>query len=140
MKIFKAIVICLTISSSLAEAANVTQTNRYATVENKPLAAQINPLLTVQQMHFPQQVVSVGDAIRYWMQYSGYKLANDTQLPSAFKNLMSQPLPQVQRNLGPLTIKDGLKVLAGIDVFTLIQNPLTRTITFRLSPVRGHSA
>jgi len=36
-------------------AANVTQINRYATVANKPLTAQINPLLAVQKIHFPQE-------------------------------------------------------------------------------------
>lgn len=123
---------CLFITSGLSEAANVTQINRYATVENKPLAAQINPLLTVQQIHFPQRVVTVGDALLYWIQYSGFKLANESQFPPALKTLMTQPLPQVDRNLGPLTIQDGLIVLVGQNVFTLVQNPLTRTVSFKL--------
>ena len=50
-------IISLGLCGSLTEAANVTQINRYATVINKPLAAQVNPLLTVQQIHFPEQVV-----------------------------------------------------------------------------------
>ena len=137
-------IISLGLCGSLTEAANVTQINRYATVINKPLAAQVNPLLTVQQIHFPEQVHTVGDAVTFWMQYSGFKLANDTQLPSALKALMLQPLPQVDRNLGPLTIQDGLTVLVGQEVFTLIQNPLSRTVNFKLkpkyAPIKGHSA
>ena len=144
-KIFKYLCInCLIGYSCFGQAANITHINRYATVDNKPLASQINPLLTVQQVHFPKQVVTVGDALPYWIQYSGYKLAEGPQLPASLKTLMKQPLPQVDRNLGPLTIQDGLKILVGLDVFTVIQNPLTRTVTFRLTPkyasARGHSA
>ena len=136
--------VSLSICSLLTEAANVTQINRYASVENKPLLAQVNPLLTVQRVHFPKKVKTVGDALAYWMQHSGFTLANDSQLPPALKILMTAPLPQVDRTLGPLTIQDGLTVLVGQAVFTLIQNPLTRTVNFRLkptyAPIRGHSA
>ena len=136
--------VSLGFGASLTMAANVTQINRYASVENKPLTAQINPLLTVQQVHFPQHVVTVGDALTHWLQYSGFKLANTLQLPSALKTLMAEPLPQVDRNLGPLTIQDGLTVLVGQEVFTLIQNPLSRTVNFKLkpkyAPIKGHSA
>ena len=132
------------ICGSLTNAANVTQISRYATVENKPLAAQVNPLLTVQRIHFPKQVVTVGDAMTYWMQHSGFKLASVDQLPSALKTLMLAPLPQVDRTLGPLTIQDGLTVLVGQEVFALSQNPLTRTVNFKLrikaAPIKGHSA
>ena len=128
------IAVCLWVTSGLSEAAaNLTQVNRYATVENKPLAAQVNPLLTVQQIHFPQRVLTVGDTLNYWIQYSGFKLANETQLPTAIKTLMTQPLPQVDRNLGPLTIQDGLKVLVSQDLFTLLQNPLSRRVNFKLN-------
>ena len=129
----------LALSGSFTQAANVTQINRYATVANKPLASQVNPLLTVQQMHFPQEVSTVGDALAYWLQYSGFKLADESRLLPVFKTLMTQPLPQVDRNFGPLTIQDGLVVLAGQSEFTLVQNPLTRTVNFKLK-CKGHSA
>ncbi|HBI21190.1 MAG TPA: hypothetical protein DDY37_01145 [Legionella sp.] len=139
MKTIQTIVITgLTLGGSFAQAANVTQINRYATVANQPLASQVNPLLTVQQMHFPQTVSNVGDAIVYWLQYSGFKLADESRLLPVFKVLMTQPLPQVDRNFGPLTIQDGLVVLAGQQEFTLVQNPLTRTVNFKLKR-QGHS-
>lgn len=140
MKTLKTILtVSLALSSALTQAANVTQINRYATVSNKPLASQVNPLFTVQQMHFPQEVSTVGDAISYWLQYSGFKLADESRLLPVFKILMKQPLPQVDRNFGPLTIQDGLVVLAGQSEFTLVQNPLTRTVNFKLKRT-GHSA
>ena len=123
-----------------AHAANVTQVNRYATVENKPLIAQVNPLLTVQQIHFPQEVQTVGAALTYWMQYSGFSLAETERLPSVLKTVLEQPLPQVDRNLGPLTIQDGLEVLVGQPVFTLVQDPLRRQVNFRLKPQYAQAA
>lgn len=140
MKTIKTIVIAgLALSGSFIQAANVTQINRYATVANKPLSSQVNPLLTVQQFHFPHEVSTVGDAITYWLQYSGFKLADESRLLPVFKTLMKQPLPQVDRNFGPLTIQDGLCVLVGQKEFTLVQNSLTRTVNFKLKRT-GHSA
>jgi conjugative transfer region protein (TIGR03748 family) len=123
----------LSCASSFLFAADTTQVNRYATVENKPLSAQINPLLAVQTIHFPQTVKTVGEAMMYWLQYSGFHLAESKKLPESLKILMQQPLPQIDRNLGPLSIKTGLGVLVGVDVFNLIVNPISREVNFKRS-------
>lgn len=124
----------LTATACSAQAANITQINRYATVDNKPLRAQVNPLQAVQQVHFPQSVQTVGQAITYWLQYSGYSLVKVEKQPLSLQAVMQQRLPQIDRNLGPLTIKDGLEVLAGQEVFTLTQDPLLREVNFKLKP------
>ncbi len=116
------------------QAANVTQINRYATVDNKPLAAQINPLLAVQQVHFSQDIKTVGQAMAYWLQYSGFSLASTDKQPQSLQVVMRQTLPQIDRNLGPLTVKDGLEVLAGQPVFTLTHDPMLREVNFKLKP------
>lgn len=124
----------LSIAVLPAHAANLTQINRYATVENKPLRAQINPLMTVQQVHFPQTVQTIGQAVTYWLQYSGFTLAKPDQQAISLQVVMQQQLPQVDRNLGPLTTKDGLEILVGQEVFSLTQNPLLREVNFKLKP------
>jgi len=116
------------------QAANVTQINRYATVANKPIPAQINPLLAVQQIHFPQDVKTVGQAIEWWLQYSGYSLVAAEKQPDSLQSVLHQPLPQIHKNLGPLTVKDGLEVLAGQQVFELMEDPLLRVVNFKLKP------
>ena len=118
--------------SSLA--ANVTQINRYATVANKPLAAQINPLLAVQQVHFPQEVQTIGQAIEWWLKFSGFSLVSKEKQPESLQAVMRQALPQIDRTLGPLSVKDGLEVLVGQQSFALIEDPLLRQVNFKLKP------
>lgn len=133
-------IVMLGLCSTFSKAANVTQINRYASVENKPLLAQVNPLLTVQHIHFPKEVVTVGDAVTYWLQYSGFKLEHESRQSTALKTIMAAPLPMIDRTLGPLTLQDGLTVLVGQEVFLLAHNALTRTVNFKLKPSQGHSA
>ena len=118
-----------------AQAAPVTQINRYTTVENKPLAAQINPLLAVQHIHFPQDVRTIGQAVEWWLRYSGFSLAAKEKQPESLQAVLRQPLPQIDKNLGPLSVKDGLEVLVGQKIFTLIDDPLLREVNFKLKVV-----
>ncbi|AMV14883.1 hypothetical protein SCO11_11270 [Legionella pneumophila serogroup 1] len=113
-------------------AANVTQINRYATVANKPLAAQINPLLSIQQVHFPQEVQTISQAVEWWLKFSGFSLVSKEKQPESLQTVMRQALPQIDRNLGPLTVKDGLEVLVGQQSFALIKDPLLRQVNFKL--------
>ncbi|MFO9572925.1 hypothetical protein SDB74_08525 [Legionella pneumophila serogroup 1] len=126
----------LALSSLQIQAANITQVERYATVNNQPLAAQINPLKTVQQIHFPSSVQTIGEAIKYWLRYSGYHLAPQDKQNESLKQIFQQPLPQVTRNLGPLTIADGLTVLVGKTLFSIKQDDLLREINFSLNARR----
>lgn len=127
----------LALSSLQIQAANITQVGRYATVNNQPLAAQINPLKTVQQIHFPSSVQSIGEAVEYWLRYSGYHLAPQDKQSESLQQIIEQPLPQVTRNLGPLTIADGLTVLVGKSLFSLKQDDLSREINFSLNARRA---
>lgn len=130
---FRKITICsLALCSLNIHAANITQVGRYATVNNQPLAAQINPLKTVQQIHFPASIKTIGEAVNYWLRYSGYHLASKEKQSESLQQVFQQPLPQVSRNLGPLTIADGLTVLVGQHLFNLKQNDLLREINFSL--------
>ena len=127
----------LFLTALASQSASVTQINRYATVDNKPLAAQINPLLAVQQMHFPLQVHTIGEAVEWWLQYSGFKLVSKDKQSKNLQEIFSQPLPQIDRNLGPLSVKDGLEVLVGQQFFKLVADPLKRQVNFQLKPLKG---
>ncbi|HAT1863912.1 TPA: hypothetical protein ACIZBI_002973 [Legionella pneumophila] len=122
----------LSMAAFYSMAANVTQVNRYATVANKPLAAQINPLIAIQQVHFPQEVQTIGQAVEWWLKFSGFSLVLKEKQPVSLQTVMHQALPQIDRNLGPLTVKDGLEVLVGQQSFALIEDPLLRQVNFKL--------
>ena len=125
--------VCL-LGSGVAVASDVTQINRYATIENKALASQINPLLAVQKVHFPQQITTVQTALTYWLQYSGFQMASHNEQSSALQAALLLPLPSVVRDLGPLTVEEGLLVLVGKNVFTLKKDFLHRKVNFALRP------
>ena len=122
----------LSLNALSSQAAHVTQINRYATVANKPLAAQINPLLAVQHVHFPREVHTIGQAIKWWLKYSGFSLVSQEKQTDSLQTILRQPLPQIDRNLGPLNVRDGLEVLVGQHSFTLIEDPLLRQVNFKL--------
>lgn len=128
------------ITSLACSAQNITQVSRYATVANKPLAAQIEPLKVVQQIRFPDSVKSIDQAVKYWLAYSGYHLAPLSKMCTELKIVLNQPLPQVDRNLGPLSIEDGLTVLVGRNIFVLKHNDLLREVNFNLKKGAKHAA
>jgi conjugative transfer region protein (TIGR03748 family) len=113
-------------------AANVTQIARYSTVKNEALAAQMNPLKSIQRIHFPASIHTIGESVQYWLIYSGYHLAPKEKLSSPLQQVFQQPLPQVNRTLGPLSIEDGLTVLVGKHLFNINQDDLLREINFNL--------
>lgn len=136
LKLF--VVSCLSLLSLQLNADNITQVGRYASVKNQALRAQINPLKTVQQVHFPTTIHTIGQAVEHWLAYSGFHLvAKEKQSPS-LQVVLKQPLPQVDRNFGPLTISDGLTILVGQQIFTLKHNDLLREVNFTL--INGRTA
>ncbi|CZP77345.1 integrating conjugative element protein PilL%2C PFGI-1 class [Legionella pneumophila] len=114
------------------QAGNVTTIGRYASVANKPLAAQINPLQAIQQVHFPQHIQTIGEAIEHWLKYSGFHLASANKQQDCLKTILKQPLPQVDRNLGPMSVANGLTVLVGQHLFLLKHDDLLREVNFTL--------
>lgn len=126
------ILFSLVLCGTQVHAANITQVSRYATVNNQPLAAQINPLKTVQQIHFPASIQTISEAVNYWLRYSGYHLVPKEKQSESLQQVFQQPLPQVSRNLGPLSIDNGLTVLVGQQLFNLKQDDLLREINFSL--------
>lgn len=110
-----------------------TVTGQFLTTENSPVTAQQDLLKQTFQVRFPIQVITVGDAVEYLLQTTGYSLVkNKQQYPFAFE-MLNAPLPNVDRSFGPLTIEEGLQTLAG-DHFQLIIDPVNRLIAFRLKP------
>ena len=112
---------------------NVTQIGRYLTITNKPKFSQTNLLSQSIHVRFTQNIQTIGDAMNYLLRFSGYTLIPETQMSLALKITLSKPLPIIDRELGPVTLCDGLTTLSG-PAFYLTQDPINRTINFELKP------
>jgi conjugative transfer region protein (TIGR03748 family) len=116
---------------SHADTPSNTQIGRYTTVINKPTSSQVNLLSQVIQVHFPQNIITINDAVTYILHLSGYSLVDDNKMNAALKITLTKPLPLVDRNFGPMSLADALNTLAG-PAFNLEHDPITRTINFSL--------
>jgi conjugative transfer region protein (TIGR03748 family) len=114
-------------------ADNTTQVSRYLTVSNKPQFSQTNLLTQSVQVRFTQNIQTVGDAMNYLLRFSGYSLIPENQMNLALQIILSKPLPIIDRELGPVTLSDGLITLAG-PAFNLTQDPVNRVVDFQLKP------
>jgi conjugative transfer region protein (TIGR03748 family) len=112
---------------------NVTQITRYLTVTNKPNFSQVNLLSQSIQVRFAQNIQTVGDAMNYLLRFSGYALIAESQQSLALKIILSKPLPIIDRELGPMTLSNGLTTLSG-SAFYLVEDPVNRVVDFKLKP------
>jgi conjugative transfer region protein (TIGR03748 family) len=110
---------------------NVTQIGRYLTVSNKPKFSQIDLLAQIIQVRFTRNVATVGDAMNYLLNFSGYSLAPVEQMSQELRIILQKSLPLVDRNMGPMSLRDGLTTLAG-PAFYIVHDPVNRMVNFRL--------
>ena len=116
--------------------ASEVQVGRYSVLRALPTAAQADLLSTTITVRFPERIQTLGEAVRYLLQRSGYRLADDHVANSATADLLGLPLPAVHRNLGPIMLRQALEALIG-PVFRLVQDPVHRLISFELcTPVK----
>ena len=104
---------------------------RYVSVAAAPEPSQAHLLQQNVQVSFPQNILTLKDAVNFMLQFTGYRLVNDSQLSSAALALLAQSLPEVDRQLGPMPLKDALLTLAGDDFYLLV-DPIHRLIAFRI--------
>lgn len=108
----------------------VVRYDRYTLVSTRPADAQLDPLNQVVDITMPSQLVStVGEGFRYLLLESGYSLCSATT--AAFSELLSRPLPVVQRNIGPLKLSEALQVVAG-PAWRLSVDEVNREVCFEL--------
>jgi len=115
--------------ASLNLQANDAQVGRYSVIAAVPTKAQVDLLATALTIRFPERIQTLGEAVRYLLQRSGYRLAKVESIGPDTVMLFALPLPAVHRSLGPMTLKDALETLAG-PAFNLVQDPVHRLVTF----------
>lgn len=121
----------LSIMSIATVYASSTQVDRYLSVANKPLPAQKDLLTQTRQVNFPTSIHTIGDAIHYWLMFSGYTLSSVAYKQQAIRAMLTASLPEVDRSFGPMNLKDGLETLAS-ESFILLVDPIHRSVSFEL--------
>ena len=112
--------------------AGISRVGRYSTHTTAARADQIDPLNCIIEGRFPSDVRMVGTAIEHWLKGSGYRLATGRVAHPALPALLELPLPNVHRALGPVTVRDGLRALAG-RAWQLEVDPIHRQVSFTLA-------
>lgn len=127
------VLVSLLLFSNFAQSASFTQVDRYLTLSHQALPEQSDLLSQTFQVHFPGNVFSVGDGVRYLLSCSGYRLMNVSMLSKSVQILLNQPLPKAHRKLGPISLRNGLLTLVG-EPFALMVDPVHRLVGFQLKP------
>ena len=107
------------------------QTDRYTLAKVAIDDGQANPMKTIISINYPPVVKTVGQGIRYTLERTGYRLAKSLNSDPKMTVLLDLPFPEVQRNLGPLSVTQVLKTLAG-PAFELVIDPVHRLVSFDL--------
>lgn len=126
------------VSSSVASAVEL-QVGRYATVPASPTQAQIQLLSAIVNVAFPTSVITVGQAVDYLLQPSGYRLSPQGTSESIRETLLGLPLPEPHRALGPMLLKTALETLAG-PALRLVEDPVHRLVSFERCEARRNES
>ncbi len=107
------------------------QVGRYQSLRMRPDQTQVDLLSVVISRNFPTPINTIGAAVAALLDGSGYRLLSPKLAESFRSHLFAMPLPDAERQLGPLTLRQALELLGG-PAFELIIEPTYRLVTFEL--------
>ena len=107
------------------------QVGRYQTVLLQADQTQVDLLSVVVTRKLPEHVSTVGEAVAALLDGSGYRLLSADLAEPYRVVLFALPLPEVQRQLGPLKLRQALELLTG-PAFRLVIDPTYRLVSFQL--------
>ncbi len=133
MRFFIRYISCVFIAIALSQSVYAEDSiiGQYMTVNHKPQSEQVDLLSQAIQVRFPQSIQTIGDAINYLLKISGYSLVDVNQRSDGLKITLTKPLPLIDRDYGPMRLKEALTTLSG-PAFYLVSDPINRTVNFKL--------
>ncbi|MFM8330829.1 MAG: integrating conjugative element protein pill, pfgi-1 [Candidatus Methylumidiphilus sp.] len=117
----------------LPEPEQAVQTGRYSYTAVGAQAAQVDPLLAVIDVRLPPDVATVEQAIHYLLNRSGFNLLPPDPGDQPVSYLLNQPLPEVHRHLGPVSLREALLTLGG-KAFQVNVDYVYRKVSYQVSP------
>lgn len=130
-KVFAILLAIVSFSINAESIDKRVQTNRYTYIHTAPTALQKDLLSVVIDIQFPQSIKNVGQAISLLLKSSGYRLGDKDNDNISQYYLYTLPLPEVQRILGPIELRDALYLLGG-NGFEANIDPIKRVVSYRL--------
>jgi len=107
------------------------QVSRYVNLLPGPTNAQRNPLhMVLPNVSFRAEVKSVGQALRFLLKDTGFRLARYHPDKRVFQ-MFRLSLPKIHRHMGPLTLEQALNTLSG-EPWILSIDPINRLVSFQL--------
>ncbi|MEQ1546945.1 hypothetical protein [Methyloglobulus sp.] len=111
----------------------LVQTGRYSYLPAKPPPEQLNPLLTVIDVHIPDGINTVKDSTQYLLQFSGYQLSQTVKPESHVVALLQRNIPEVHRHFEQVVLRDALLALCG-NGYRLLADPVNRLVAYEREP------
>lgn len=119
------------IASPCVATSQDVRVGRYQSMAAGPEAVQVDLLSAVITHRFDADIRTVGEAVEDLLEGSGYRLLSATLAETYRVHLFALPLPDAQRQLGPITRRDALELVSG-EAFRLIVDPVYRLVSFEL--------
>ena len=120
-------------ASSASPIGTEVRVARYSLRGLQASRSQRDPMSALVQVRFAPRVRKVGEALAQVLLGSGYQLASADRQSAHFGLLKNVELPAVHRELGPMTLREALKILAGAH-WDLVEDPVHRLVAFDLLP------
>ena len=118
---------------------SVTQIDRYSELATGPTLEQRDLLTVTLAISIPNDIASLGGALRWILRDSGYRLAPDPVLPPEVHAMLKLPLPAAHRRLEPMPLKAVLALMVG-PAFHVVQDSVHRLLSFeRCNTVQNYS-
>ena len=120
------------LASEIGEGQTTTRTSRYVTESATPDKQVRDVLSTIIDVDIPVITEpSIGEGMGFLLARTGYTLR--APLTYGESQLYHQPLPLVQTDMGHMSVRQGLQVMAG-DVWQLEEDVVKRELGFALKP------
>lgn len=112
-----------------SKAPTTQQVARYSVLRPHLTVGQQDLLSIAKALRVPNEITTVGGALKWVITDSGYRLASPDQLTKDVKDMLQLPLPKAHRQFQALPLRDVILLLAGSS-FVLVHDPVHRLIAF----------
>lgn len=121
--------VALAAPQSATPRKTVTQIDRYSIVVVAPTAGQRDLLAETTAISIPNDIENLGDALRWLLRDSGYRLADDRVLSDDVHAMLTLPLPAAHRQFEAMPLRVVVELIVG-SAFHIVQDPIHRLLAF----------